>query len=98
MASLAETHAYTADKHKAAGLQCADCHGDAPKSNINQTACLKCHDSMQAVAKRTADMSPNPHDNHRASVTACLQCHHGHKRDEVSCTECHFDVELKRNK
>jgi hypothetical protein len=87
----------TADKHKAIGLGCADCHGTEEKASIEQTACLKCHESMQSVAKRTADLKPNPHDNHMSAQTECLQCHHGHRSNEISCLNCHA-MEFKRTK
>jgi fumarate reductase flavoprotein subunit len=88
---------FTADKHKALGLGCADCHGTAEKASIDQDACLKCHESMQSVAKRTAGLKPNPHENHMSGQTECLQCHHGHKSNEISCLGCHA-MEFKRAK
>jgi hypothetical protein len=52
---------------------------------------------MQSVAKRTADLKPNPHDNHMSAQTECLQCHHGHRSNEISCLVCHA-MEFKRTK
>ncbi|MDR3763064.1 MAG: cytochrome c3 family protein [Acidobacteriota bacterium] len=97
VAALAEAPVFTADKHKAAGFKCEDCHGTAPKDSIDQTACLKCHESMKAVAKRTADMDPNPHDNHMSDQASCLDCHHGHRANEVMCSQCHQDKKFERN-
>lgn len=88
---------FTADKHKSLGLECAACHGTATKEDIDQSACLKCHESMSAVAKRTADMKPNPHDNHMSAQVECLQCHHGHRSNEILCLNCHA-MEFKRTK
>jgi len=78
-----------ADRHKAAGLECQSCHTEGTKKAVEADQCLTCHESFQAVAKRTKDLTPNPHDNHMTAQMDCLQCHHGHRTEEISCVVCH---------
>ena len=87
---------FTADQHKAAGLDCQSCHKDGPKKAVESDQCLTCHESFQAVAKRTKDLNPNPHDNHMTQNTECTQCHHGHRANDNVCMTCHSSMEFKR--
>lgn len=44
-----------------------------PKSEngfVTKNQCLKCHVSYEDLAKKTANLEPNPHDNHMARSTA----------------------------
>jgi len=88
---------FTADRHKAAGLDCQSCHKEeGTKKAVESDQCLSCHESFQAVAKRTKDLTPNPHDNHITQSAECTQCHHGHKADDNVCMTCHASMEFKR--
>ena len=85
---------FLADRHIAAGLKCGSCHGDAePKQAVATKQCLQCHESFEALAKRTADIKPNPHTNHLVDSgdAECNFCHHGHKANEIGCRSCHAD-------
>jgi hypothetical protein len=87
---------FTADRHKAAGLECQSCHREGTKKPVESDQCLTCHESFEAVAKRTKDLNPNPHDNHITQNAECTQCHHGHKADDNVCMSCHSSMEFKR--
>lgn len=87
----AEGTAYLADRHKAAGLTCEECHGSGPKQAVGGEKCLSCHESYQKVAQRTARLRPNPHDNHLIDLE-CTKCHQGHKAQENYCNSCHSDL------
>jgi fumarate reductase flavoprotein subunit len=89
---------FTADRHVARGMDCAGCHGEGVKKPVKGDKCLTCHESYDAVAKRTKDMDPNPHDNHQTLAGIdCTECHKGHKQDEVFCMQCHSDKKFARN-
>lgn len=89
---------YTANKHLKQGLDCTACHGDGPKKPVTGSKCLECHESYDAIAKRTQDMEPNPHDNHQTMQDiSCTECHKGHHTDVVFCQQCHGDMKLVRN-
>ncbi|WP_288594900.1 cytochrome c3 family protein [uncultured Sutterella sp.] len=53
--------------------------------------CLKCHVSYKALAKKTADLEPNPHFSHMGEVN-CVECHKPDadaKKPEAMCNDCH---------
>jgi fumarate reductase flavoprotein subunit len=81
------------EKHKAAGLNCAQCHHERPPSTAPaNTACAVCHGDQQALADKTRDAFPNPHaPPHLAAgnTQTCAECHHVHRPSEVSCGVCH---------
>jgi len=94
-----ETAAFTANRHQARGLACNACHGEAqPKAPAPATACLACHQSIEAVAERTKDFEKNPHQNHitEASDLECTQCHQGHKADTPLCHQCHLGAKFEK--
>lgn len=91
----ADKGSFLADKHKIAGISCTDCHGNAPKQDIEWDKCLGCHETYAAVAKRTAGLKPNPHDNHLVDLD-CLKCHQGHKPQENYCNTCHKDLKFEK--
>ena len=85
-----------ADRHKAAGLACTDCHGEGSRQAVESDQCLSCHESWEATAKRTRAIKPNPHDNHVVNASGeCNLCHHGHKAAEVVCAQCHQDFPFR---
>jgi hypothetical protein len=74
-----------ADKHKAAGVECADCHKETPPATEAPTAvCMTCH----ADYKDKASSSIDPHNAHM-TYERCGDCHHGHKESENQCMSCH---------
>ena len=76
---------YLADTHKAAGVECSDCHEETPPSNDVQTAtCMTCHEDYRDVALSSVD----PHNAH-IEFTNCGDCHHGHRESENQCMSCH---------
>jgi hypothetical protein len=90
---------FTADIHKQRGMTCLVCHKEAkPKTDASPEVCLTCHQSMEAVAEKTADRFPNPHKNHvtEAMNLVCTQCHHGHKADTPLCLQCHLGMEFQK--
>jgi hypothetical protein len=79
------TAAFLADKHKAAGVACADCHKETPPANETPTTvCMTCH----ADYKDKAASSVDPHNAHM-SYESCGDCHHAHKASENQCMSCH---------
>jgi len=91
---------YLSDRHVAKGMECKSCHGDTtPQKPVETAKCLECHKSFDEVAKKTADMSPNPHSNHivDSQDLDCTSCHHAHKANELYCSQCHADMEMQRN-
>jgi fumarate reductase flavoprotein subunit len=85
-----------ADRHKDAGLACADCHGQGPKKPVEMATCLGCHESYRKVAERTGKWTPNPHDNHLVDLE-CTKCHLGHKAQENYCETCHSEMAFTPN-
>ncbi len=78
-----------AARHKAAGLACAGCHGEATPHAPGATAvCLNCHGSYAAIAAKTATSDPNPHASHKGELP-CESCHHAHKPSVDYCAQCH---------
>jgi len=86
---------YTASVHLKSGMQCTDCHGEGAKRPVSRTKCQECHGSYQDLAKRTADVEPNPHYNHTIDLD-CNACHHMHKPAEVYCQNCHKQLQFTR--
>lgn len=90
---------FTADIHKDKGTACDACHKtQPPKALTTSESCLACHKSLEAVAEKTQDYSPNPHKNHLTDSqdVDCLECHHGHKADTPKCTECHGGMTFEK--
>jgi fumarate reductase flavoprotein subunit len=87
---------FLADRHIQHGLKCQSCHAEMPPQKpVEKAACLKCHISYEALAKKTADVTPNPHDNHMTGGE-CSDCHHGHRPPALMCDSCHqFDLKIK---
>jgi hypothetical protein len=81
------------EAHRAAGLNCAQCHQEQPpKLAPSTTTCLRCHGDQQALAEKTREAFPNPHASlHLAAgeTQICSDCHHVHRPSEVSCSACH---------
>lgn len=86
-------HPTTAERHIGKGIQCNSCHGSGDKSRpVRKAACLTCHQSYEALAKRTEKDHPNPHFNHYGDRD-CTTCHKGHQPSTLSCNQCHqFDL------
>ena len=66
-AAAADSGKFLADRHMARGVQCVSCHGTAspqPGAAVKTESCNACHQSLDAVAKRTQKVDPNPHYNH----------------------------------
>jgi DnaJ-class molecular chaperone len=91
-AMAAESRPFTQPAHKS--LPCATCHGTAtPSRPAPASACMKCHGSYDAIAKRTAKITPNPHDAHVGQLR-CTLCHKAHQPSVLYCDQCH-DFKLK---
>jgi len=78
------------DKHLAAKLTCAACHGEnPPRAAPPMATCLGCHGgTYEKLAATTAADRPNPHSSHQGPVP-CTNCHHVHKASETFCNSCH---------
>lgn len=80
--------------HQDAKVTCQACHKNQKNKPPDSAACLNCHDSYKAVAERTAQVKPNPHDSHLGELR-CTLCHSMHKPSKVYCNECHTFQGLK---
>lgn len=87
---LALSHAQELKPHHAkAGLTCISCHGtDDPLDPAEEKQCLVCHQSRDAVAKLTSELTPNPHFGHEDGL-ACNACHKEHEPSVLYCNQCH---------
>lgn len=89
---------FLADRHKAAGVKCIQCHGvAAPKKGafVEMNNCLKCHGgSYAALAQTTSNLGKmNPHGAHIGQLD-CMACHHGHSTPTLYCAQCHSDFKV----
>ncbi|WP_119969301.1 cytochrome c3 family protein [Shewanella japonica] len=77
--------------HKAAGVECSDCHETKPPQAVPMFKCLECHDTKD-LAETTKNVMPtNPHENrHFSTETDCTYCHNQHKASENYCGGCHL--------
>ena len=90
--AAAQAPALTADLHKAKGVSCADCHGNAKKKTfVTAERCLGCHGPAADLVKKTAAVKPeNPHDSpHWGAQMDCTVCHHQHEKTVNWCNHCH---------
>lgn len=75
--------------HKAMNLPCEACHGNIkPREVPEESACMVCHQSRDAVKAKTAKLKPNPHYGHDETVE-CTACHKEHQESVLICDECH---------
>lgn len=75
--------------HKTMNLPCEACHGNIkPREIPEEQACMKCHQSRDAVKALTAKLKPNPHFGHDETVE-CTACHKEHQESVLLCDECH---------
>lgn len=77
-------------------VACNACHGDGPRAEYStpeMVKCLKCHQSYEAVAARTAHLDQrnvNPHNSyHYGMEMDCMNCHRQHMPSYNSCNQCH---------
>ena len=83
-------------KHQQRSVSCDKCHGVAnPSTPAKAKACAKCH-TYDAVAEKTKNMNPNPHDSH-AGQLRCTLCHREHAQSVVYCKTCHIGSDPKFN-
>jgi len=76
------------EKHKAAGLECLQCHKTKPGAPVAATVCAECHGDIAKTYKVKGEM-PNPHKSHMSASLVCTDCHHMHKPSEMKCDKCH---------
>jgi len=88
--------AFLADRHEAAGIGCAECHGKDREALIPNRVCLACHESFEKLAARTEDMRLNPHRSPHFKDLECTSCHVGHKSDANFCRDCHGPISRKK--
>lgn len=91
--ALSVSLSFTAGAAAAAEQTLAQKHqGMWPKSVngfVTKNQCLKCHISYEDLAKKTANLEPNPHDNHMGKVN-CEDCHKANQaKPELMCNSCH---------
>ena len=88
----AQAPTLTADLHKAKGVTCVDCHGNAKKKTfVTAERCLGCHGPAADLVKKTAHVKPeNPHDSpHWGPTMECNVCHRQHEKTVNWCNHCH---------
>ena len=87
----ASAEPFLADRHANYNADCASCHvNGAPAAGavVEAKTCLSCHQSYEALAKRTAAIKPNPHASHLLDID-CADCHKGHAASQAVCSGCH---------
>ena len=64
---------------------------------VKTAKCQECHGNYEALAARTAKMTPNNvHANHLGDLD-CRECHGVHKQQTLACAECHqFKFEMPK--
>ena len=90
--AAAQAPTLSADMHKAKGVTCVDCHGNAKKKTfVAAERCLGCHGSPADLVKKTAHVKPeNPHDSpHWGPTMECNVCHRQHEKTVNWCNHCH---------
>lgn len=55
----------SAAKGPHAKVPCSMCHANGQMTAPKKETCFQCHQSYDAVAKKTQKVNPNPHFNHR---------------------------------
>ena len=76
-------------KHAQMNMQCDTCHGQTrPREVPDESVCLTCHVSRDAVKQKTAALKPNPHYGHSESQP-CGDCHKQHEPSVLTCDQCH---------
>jgi Cytochrome c3 len=92
---LANDQRLLIETHRAAGVTCAQCHEEQPpRLPSASSTCLHCHGDQDALANKTGNANPNPHSSPHLAVNEtqdCNDCHHVHRRSDVSCNACHRD-------
>ncbi len=90
----ADKGALLADRHKAAKIECAQCHKDKPGAPVVAAVCSGCHPNVAKEEKIRAKL-PNPHKAHM-EYPDCSDCHHVHKASENQCAGCHnFEFKMR---
>jgi hypothetical protein len=51
--------------------------------------CTKCHGGFDELAKKTADLKRNPHENPHSDDSECSLCHKSHAEQVDYCGQCH---------
>lgn len=64
----------SAAKGPHAKVPCSMCHANGQMTAPKKETCFQCHQSYDAVAKKTQKVNPNPHFNHRGEQE-CTNCH-----------------------
>lgn len=92
--ALAGADVFLGERHKAAGIACARCHGEKPAAPVAAGICAGCHPNVAKTEKIRDDL-PNPHNAHM-DYPNCTDCHHIHKASENQCGQCHnFDYKMR---
>lgn len=89
---LLEAEKSSANLHLRKRLSCSACHKEIPAegAEVGKEVCLSCHDSYEAIAKKTqmSGKMDNPHESHQGKLE-CNRCHSGHSAAKSYCLECH---------
>jgi hypothetical protein len=80
-------NALLAERHKAAGTECKQCHQEKPSSPVPTAVCTGCHGDLTKPSAKAAKKR-NPHDAH-IPFPDCSDCHHVHKPSVSQCDTCH---------
>jgi len=82
------------ERHKSAGIECAQCHEKKPPTPVPTAVCSSCHQGI-AKSETIREHVPNPHKAHM-SYPDCAECHHVHKASENKCSDCHnFEFKMR---
>lgn len=77
-----------------AQLKNSPMHANLPE-NAQMKDCMQCHQSYEAVAKKTENLTPNPHSSHRGEPD-CTNCHKVNAKPHFECNDCHeLNIKMK---
>lgn len=77
-----------------AQLKSSPMHANLPET-AQMKDCLQCHQSYEAVAKKTENLTPNPHSSHRGEPE-CTNCHKVNAKPHFECNDCHeLNIKMK---
>lgn len=91
---------YLDSLHGSKDITCAACHGmkfPTKGDSVENSRCLACHVSYEAVARKTVPKDfadRNPHRSHLGEIE-CSVCHKGHSPSKAYCLDCHKLFKMK---
>lgn len=84
------TSAFLDQRHGKRGITCLKCHGEVmPESTVSKERCFTCHGTYEKLAERSPFHNGTLYPHFTSEPLECNQCHKGHKKSELVCSQCH---------